>query len=135
MSEPSPNAMSEANNVTPIRRLVETAGERSSEATGVVGLVSQLTDDAKEVARAEIALQKAKASEIAGRYKNAVIFFAAAGVLALAGLIALLVGLIETLATKVGPGFATLIVVGAVFAITGVLAVVGKNRLSPKASA
>jgi len=135
MSEPNPNAISEANNVTPIRRLAEAARERSSEATGVASLVSQLTDDAKEVARAEIALQKAKASEIAGRYKNAVIFFAAAGVLALAGLIALLVGLIETLATKVGPGFATLIVVGAVFAIAGVLAVVGKNRLTPKASA
>lgn len=125
---------SEPSNVTPIRRLI--AGMRDGEASpGVAHLVSQLTDDAKEVARAEIALQKAKVGEAVGRYKNAAIFFAVAGVLALTGLIALLVGLIETLATKVGPGFATLIVVGTVFVIAGVLAFIGKKRLTPEADA
>ena len=126
--------MNEPSNVTPIRRLVDSVREEVP-SPGVAGLVSQLTDDAKEVARAELALQKAKVGEAVGRYKNAVIFFAVAGVLALAGLIALLVGLIETLATKVGPGFATLIVVGLVFVVVGLLAMVGKNRLTPKAAA
>lgn len=126
--------MSEPSNVTPIRRLVDGVREEARP-PGVAGLVSQLTDDAKEVASAEIALQKAKVGEAVGRYKNAVIFFAAAGVLALAGLIALLVGLIETLATKVGPGFATLIVVGIVFASAGVLALIGKNRLTVRVDA
>lgn len=127
--------MNDTSNVTPLRRPLSPLGDKPSDPHGVAGLFSQLTEDAKEVARAELALQKTKASEIAGRYKNAVIFFAVAGVLALAGLIALLVGLIETLATKVGPGFATLIVVGLVFVIAGVLAVIGKNRLSPKVGA
>jgi len=126
--------MNEPSNVTPFRRLVDGVREEVP-SPGVAGLVSQLTDDAKEVARAELALQKAKVGEAVGRYKNAVIFFAVAGVLALAGLIALLVGLIETLATKVGPGFATLIVVGLVFVVVGLLAMVGKNRLIPKAAA
>jgi len=126
--------MNEPSNVTPFRRLVDGVREEVP-SPGVAGLVSQLTDDAKEVARAELALQKAKVGEAVGRYKNAVIFFAVAGVLALAGLIALLVGLIETLATKVGPGFATLIVVGLVFVVVGLLAMVGKNRLTPKAAA
>jgi len=126
--------MSEPSNVTPIRRLGDAARPDAS-SLGVSGLVSQLTDDAKEFARAEVALQKAKVGEAVGRYKNAVIFFAVAGVLALAGLIALLVGLIETLATKVGPGLATLIVVGIVFTTAGVLAVIGKNRLTPQADA
>jgi len=126
--------MNEPSNVTPIRRLVDGVRDEAPP-PGVAGLVSQLTDDAKEVARAEIALQKAKVGEAVGRYKSAVIFFAVAGVLALAGLIALLVGLIETLATKVGPGFATLIVVGLVFVTAGVLAVIGKNRLTPKVAA
>jgi len=126
--------MSEPSNVTPIRRLGDAARPDAS-SLGVSGLVSQLTDDAKEFARAEVALQKAKVGAAVGRYKNAVIFFAVAGVLALAGLIALLVGLIETLATKVGPGLATLIVVGIVFTTAGVLAVIGKNRLTPQADA
>jgi hypothetical protein len=124
--------MTEPSNVMPIRRAAPEIRDKETSLAGVGNLVSQLTDDAKEVARAEIALQKAKVGEVVGRYKNAVIFFAVAGVLALCGLIALLVGLIETLATKVGPGFATLIVVGVVFAVAGVLAIVGKNRLTPK---
>jgi len=126
--------MNEPSNVTPIRRLVDGVREEVP-SPRVADLVSQLTDDAKEVARAELALQKAKVGEAVGRYKNAVIFFAVAGVLALAGLIALLVGLIETLATKVGPGLATLIVVGLVFVVAGVLAMIGKNRLTPKGAA
>ena len=94
-------------------------------------LVHRLAADAREFATAEVEVVKAKATERVGRYKNVAIFFAAAGVLALAGLIALLVGLILTLATLVGPGWATLIVIGATLAIAGVLALVGKGRLAP----
>ena len=94
-------------------------------------LVSRLVDDARDVARAEVGVYKAKAAERAQAYKGAVIFFGAAAVLALEALGALLVGLIMTLATLVGPGFATLIVVGGVFALAGVLAYLGKGRLAP----
>ncbi|MGJ3626348.1 hypothetical protein AB5I41_04420 [Sphingomonas sp. MMS24-JH45] len=54
---------------------------------------------------AEIALAKAKVGDATQRYKAAATFFAVAGVLALAGLIALLVGLIISLATvsRAGP--------------------------------
>ncbi|MEH3047961.1 phage holin family protein [Sphingomonas adhaesiva] len=93
-------------------------------------LVSRLTGDAREVARAEIALAKAKAGAAVTRYRTAAIYFAVAGVLALAALIALLVGLILSLATLVGPGFATLIVIGATLAAAAALAFAGKSRLS-----
>lgn len=98
---------------------------------GIATLVGQLVDDARGLASAEVALVKARIGERTSAYKNAAIYFVAAGVLALAALIALLVGLILSLATLIGPGLATAAVVLAVFAIAGVLAIVGKGRLAP----
>lgn len=98
-------------------------------------LLARLTTDARDVARAEVDLAKAKVGEAVTRYKGAAIFFGAAAVLGLCAFIALLVGLIMTLAPLVGPGFATLIVVGVVLLIAGVLAMIGKGRLSPKGAA
>lgn len=109
---------------------VHTAGREGIDELGLPQLVVQLVDDAKDVARAEIAVVKAKAGERIGAYKGAAIFLGAAAVLALEAFGALLVGIILTLATKVGPGFATLIVVGAVFVIAGVLAWIGVGRLA-----
>lgn len=93
-------------------------------------LVHRLATDAREYATAEVQVAKAKALEKVGRYKAAGIFFAIAAILVLAALIALLVGLILTLATLVGPGFATLIVIGVTLVIAGVLAFIGKGRLA-----
>jgi hypothetical protein len=109
---------------------VHTAGSEGVDELGLPQLVVQLVDDAKEVARAEIAVVKAKASERIGAYGGAAMFLGAAAVLALEALGALLVGLIMTLATKIGPGFATLAVVGTVMAIAGVLAWIGKGKLA-----
>jgi hypothetical protein len=53
-------------------------------------------------------------------------------VLALAALIALLVGAILTVATLVGPGWATAIVVVAVLAVAAILAMIGKSKLQTK---
>jgi uncharacterized RDD family membrane protein YckC len=97
----------------------------------VATLMTRLVDDTRSLASAEIALYKARIGERTSAYKNAAIFFAAAGVLALAALIALLVGLIMSIATLVGPGFATAIVVGVVLIVAGILAVVGKGKLAP----
>lgn len=94
-------------------------------------LVHQLTADAREFATAEVAVAKAKALERVNRYKVAGIFFGVAATLAMSALTALLVGLILTVATLVGPGWATLIVIGATLTIAGVLAVIGKGRLAP----
>lgn len=107
----------------------------SAETESLSTLVGRLTGDAREVARAEIALTKAKLGDSVSRYKTAAIFFAAAGVLALAALIALLVGLIATLATLVGPGWATLIVVGATLLIAVTLGIIGKGRLGSGSAA
>ncbi|PZQ61309.1 MAG: hypothetical protein DI544_06115 [Sphingomonas taxi] len=95
-------------------------------------LVTRLAGDVRDVAQAEIALAKAKAGFAVTRYKAAAIRFAIAGVLALAALIALLVGLILSLATLIGPGFATAAVVGVVLAIAGLLALSGKSALAAR---
>jgi len=102
-----------------------------TEDESIATLVTQLVDDARGLASAEVALVKARVGERASAYRNAAIFFVVAGVLALAGLIALLVGLILSLATLIGPGLATAAVVLGVFAIAGVLAIVGKGKLAP----
>ncbi|MEA1082759.1 phage holin family protein [Sphingomonas sp. CD22] len=102
-----------------------------TEDESIATLVTQLVDDARGLAGAEVALVKARVGERASAYKNAVVFFVVAAVLALAGLIALLVGLILSLATLIGPGLATAAVVIAVFAIAAVLAIIGKGRLAP----
>ena len=105
--------------------------DRSPEEPGVATLVTQLIDDAREFVSAEVVLYKAKAGERLEAYKGAAIFFGIAGVLGLAGLIALLVGLILSLATLIGPGLATLAVVGVTLVIAGILAMIGKGRLAP----
>lgn len=127
--------MNDSDNVTPIRRTITNTREVFTDGPGLTDLLSRLTGDAKEVAAAEVALQKAKVGEIVGRYRNAAVFFVAAGILALSAFVALLVGLILSLATLIGPGFATLVVTISIFAIAGVLAVIGKNRLTAKAVA
>lgn len=93
-------------------------------------LVGRLLDDTRGLVSAEVELQKAKLGERVSAYKAAAIFFVAAGVLGLAALIALLVGLIMTLATLIGPGFATAAVVIAVLTIAAVLALVGRGKLA-----
>lgn len=84
-------------------------------------LFSQLVDDGKRYARAEVELYKAKAQEKAEPIKWAAIFGGTAAVLALSAVMALLVGLILSLEPQVGPFGATLIVVLVTFAIAGLL--------------
>lgn len=102
------------------------------EEPGIGHLISRLALDAREMAHAEVALVKTRAMVSVSRYKAAAAFFATAAVLGLAALIALLVGLILTLATLIGPGLATLTVIGVTLLLAGVLALIGKNRLSAK---
>jgi hypothetical protein len=97
----------------------------------IPALLGRLVEDTRSLAGAEIALYKAKLGERVAAYKGAVIFFAAAGVLALAALIALLVGLILSLATLIGPGLATAAVVIGVLVIAGILGLIGSRKLKP----
>lgn len=98
---------------------------------GIGTLIHRAVDNARELAQAEVALIKAKVSERVGAYESAAIFFGIAGVLVLAALIALLVGLIMTVATLVGPGWATAIVVAVTLVIAAVFGLIGKGKLAP----
>ena len=104
----------------------------SGEDESLVSIVGRLATETKSLATAEVAVYKAKFGETASAYKSAAMFFAVAGVLALAALIALLVGAILTVATLVGPGWATAIVVVAVLAVAAILAMIGKSKLQTK---
>ena len=84
-------------------------------------LFTQLVDEGKTFARAEVALYKAKASLAAKRSTRAAIFAGAALVIAIGAVGALLVGLILALATLVGPLLATILVVLSALIVTGVL--------------
>lgn len=115
---------------------VDRVGDRTGASGGVVDegisvLVHRTVDDVRELASAEVALYKAKASELIAAYTSGAIYFGAAAVLALSAVTALLVGLILSLATLIGPLGATAVVVVATFAIAGVLALIGKGKLAP----
>ena len=98
---------------------------------GVSTLVHRAVADARELASAEIALVRAKASERIGAFTSAAIFFGIAATLAMSALTALLVGLILSLATLIGPLGATGIVVVVTLLIAGILAMIGKGKLAP----
>jgi hypothetical protein len=65
--------------------------------------IERLFDDAVAYGRAELELLKARALELVENYVSAAIQFAAAGVLALAGLVTLFVGIAIALARWIGP--------------------------------
>jgi hypothetical protein len=92
-------------------------------------LFSQLVDDGKRYARAEVELYKAKAADKAEPVKWAAIYGGAALTLALSAVTALLVGLILALETLVGPLGATLIVVLVTLAIAGILGWMAYNKV------
>lgn len=93
-------------------------------------LFSQLVDDGKRYARAEVEFYKAKAADKAEPVKWAAIYGGAALTLALSSVTALLVGLILSLEPQVGPFAATLIVVLATLAIAGLLGWMAYKRIS-----
>lgn len=92
-------------------------------------MVSQLVDDGKRYARAEIAFYKAKAIDKAQPLKSAAILGGIAIVLGLSALVALLFGLILALAPVTGPLGATLIVVGVTAAIAALLGYLAVQKL------
>lgn len=111
--------------------MLEARARIDEEQDGLTTLIGRAVEESRDVVTAEIEVYKARLGERLSAYKSAIIFFAAAGVLALAALIALLVGLILSLATLIGPGLATAAVVIAVLAVAGILAFIGKGRLAP----
>lgn len=92
-------------------------------------LFSQLVDDGKRYARAEVELCKAKAADKAQPLKAAAMCGGLAIIIAVAAVAALLVGLIGALATLVGPLAATLIVTVAALAVAALLGYLAYRRV------
>lgn len=83
-------------------------------------LATQLVDDAKAYARAEVDLAKAIASEKTKSLKVAAIFFAAAFLVAIGAMTALSIAILIGLATIMSPvlaGFVTFIMIAAAAAL------------------
>ena len=95
--------------------------EPDQQEEGVGELLTRLTEDAKNFGRAELnyyyAFARGKLSELS----LALWTGAAAAALALAASVALVVGSVLTLATLVGPGWATLIVVAMTLGVAGIM--------------
>lgn len=84
-------------------------------------LLSRLVEDGKQFARAELGYYRALAADKLDQARAGLILAGAAVLLLLAAAIALVVGLVLTLATLVGPGWATLIAVAVTLAVAGLL--------------
>ena len=84
-------------------------------------LLSRLVEDGKSFARAEIGYYRTLVLAKLGEATGGLVLGVVALVLVLSAVTALLVGLILTLATLVGPGFATLIVILATLVVAGLL--------------
>ncbi|MEG3086507.1 phage holin family protein [Sphingomonas sp. PB4P5] len=84
-------------------------------------LVGNVVEDGRAYALAELAIYRAKAMAWLGQAKFVALFGVSALLLANCAIIALFVGLLLTLAPRVGPGWATMIVVGGTLAFAGLL--------------
>jgi uncharacterized membrane protein YqjE len=92
-------------------------------------LVSQVSQQIPELVRSEIRLAQAEVTEKGKKAGLGIGMFGAAGVLALYGLGALFATLILVLALFLPGWAAALIVTVLIFAVAGVAALVGKNKV------
>lgn len=102
-------------------------GERDE---GVRATISRLVADGRAYAEAEAEKQKLRATIVIGGVRDTLIFGVVALVLALAAVIALLVGLILTLTPLIGPLGATATVVIVTFLIVGLCLLLAKKRIT-----
>lgn len=93
-------------------------------------VLTRLYEDGRAYARAEADKQKAKAGIVAGGVRNAAILGVLALILAFGAIVALLVGLILSLAQLLAPIWATLIVVGGTLAVVLILLLLAKGCIS-----
>lgn len=93
-------------------------------------LVSDVTADVSQIVRSEIELAKVEIARDAKHAGKGAGFFAGAGVLGLYGLGLLFLGLAGVIAIWLPWWAGLLIVAGVLFAIAGVLALIGKGAIS-----
>ena len=92
--------------------------------------VRALVDDGKTYLEAELQFQKSRAALAVGRGKSGAIYGVAAAAIAHLALIALVVGLLFSLAPVIGPWGATGIVVGVLLILSAVLALMARSRFA-----
>jgi membrane protein len=109
------------------RREVET--EKSEEAS-LAELGRRLSEQTTRLVQQEVELAKLELSEKGKRIGAGAGAFGGAGVVALYGLGAVIAAAILVLATAVAPWLAALIVAVVLFAIAGVMALVGKRKVA-----
>jgi membrane protein len=109
--------------------MTETTTRLEGAEESVADLVRRLSEQSTRLMRAEIELAKA---ELAAKGKQAGIgagMFGGAGVFALYGVGALVAAAVAGLATAIDTWLAALIVAVVLFAVAGVAALLGKNRV------
>ncbi|MDR6773852.1 phage holin family protein [Azospirillum sp. BE72] len=97
----------------------------------LAGLFADLARESANLARSEIALAKAELTDKATKAAGGVAFIAVGGLVAFAGVLVLLAAAVLGLSNVLAPWLSALIVGVVVLAVGGILAYVGKNRLSP----
>jgi len=102
---------------------------------GIGALISRLVEDAKAFVFAEVAVYRARALKIVSDYRAAAVLGVVALILAHAAVIALLVGIILSIAQALGPIWATLITVGGTLLIAGLLVWIAVSLVSAKGKA
>lgn len=89
-----------------------------------------LAAEARTLAEAEITYQKARAQFAAGAAAGIALRGLIAAAFALFALASLVIGLLLSLATIIGPWWATLAVAGSLFVLAGIFALSAKSRWS-----
>lgn len=106
------------------------APEADEQADSIRDAFARLYTDGRAYADAEIERQKLRAGVAGAGVRDAVIFGAAGVMLVFAGLVAFLVGLVLTLATRLGAGWATGLVFGSSLLVALVLLLLAKARIA-----
>ena len=109
--------------------MLDPSGLHAAEDEPIGSVLHRVVADAKAYAAAEATLWKTVATTRGRKAGGAAAFAGAALLLAGSAITALLVGAILTLAPRVGPGWATVIVVLVALAIAGILAKIAIGRV------
>ena len=108
---------------------------RGGATLGLPTLLRRLIDDARNVARAEIRLLKARTFDLMRRSKVAILLLIVALLAVQGAVVALMVGLVLQLTPLVGAAWAGVIVMAALLLIAGILAWAALRQFSAPAPA
>ena len=111
---------------------MDSGGVEHDEDVPIGDLVGRLIDQGKGYARAEVGLAKAVATAKVDTFKLPAALLAAALLFVIAGVVVFCMTIALALATLIGPLAGGLVATVVAFAIAAGLALVAKNKLSPR---